>query len=103
MFASSDMRWLQGGFSTLVGLFDRVVLNTNSGKTFVIVCRLFQSAGIQSEAAYGIHITGAGPSNWERQRVWLQCTECGEEMVIGLLAVHMQTHHGKEAGGRRNW
>ena len=33
MVASSDPRWFQGGFSTLVELFDRVGLKTNIGKT----------------------------------------------------------------------
>ena len=33
MVASSDPRWLQWAFTTLVGLFDQVGLNTNTGKT----------------------------------------------------------------------
>ena len=37
MIASSDPRWLQGAFNTLVGLFDRVGLRTNVGKTVVMV------------------------------------------------------------------
>ena len=40
MVTSSDPRWLQGAFSTLVGLFGRVGLNTNAGKTVVMVCCL---------------------------------------------------------------
>ena len=32
MVASSDLRWLHGAFSTLVGLFNRVGLKTNAGK-----------------------------------------------------------------------
>ena len=32
MVASSDPRWLQGAFNTLVGLFNRVVLQTNYGR-----------------------------------------------------------------------
>ena len=31
MLASSDPQWLQWAFTQLVGLFDRVGLNTNSG------------------------------------------------------------------------
>ena len=42
-----DPRWLQGAFSTLVGLFDRVVLHTYSGKTVGMFCRLCQAAGTQ--------------------------------------------------------
>ena len=51
MVASSDPRWLQGAFNTLVGLFDRVVLQTNVWKTVSMVCRPFQVAGNKSEAA----------------------------------------------------
>ena len=53
MVASSDPRWLQGAFNTLVGLFDRVGLRTNSGKTVVIVCHPCQALGNLLEAAYG--------------------------------------------------
>ena len=37
MVASSDPRWLQGEFSSLVNLFDRVGLRTNVDKTFGMV------------------------------------------------------------------
>ena len=47
MVTSSDPQWLQGYFSTLVGLFDRVVLNTNARKTVMIVCHPCQVAGNQ--------------------------------------------------------
>ena len=53
MVALSHLRWLQGAFSTLVGLFDRVGLRTNFGKTVIMVCRQCQAAGTQSEVAYG--------------------------------------------------
>ena len=69
MIASSDPGWLQGSFSTLVGMFDRVGMNTNVGKMVGRVFRLCQSAGTQLEAAYEQHIMGAGPSYWERQCV----------------------------------
>ena len=62
MFTSLDPQWLQGGFSTLVGLFDRVVLKNNVGKIFGMVCRLCQAAGTQSEAECRRKMTGEGPS-----------------------------------------
>ena len=37
MVALLDPRWLQGAFSTLVGLFDRVGLRTNARKTVGMV------------------------------------------------------------------
>ena len=48
MLASSDLVWLQGVFSTLVGLFYRVGLKANFGKAAVIVCRPCQVVGTQS-------------------------------------------------------
>ena len=62
MVKLSDPFWLQGAFNTLVGLFDRVSLRTNTRKTVGMVCRPCQAAGNQSEAAYGIQITGRAPT-----------------------------------------
>ena len=76
-FTSPDPRWLQGEFNTLVGLFDRVVLRTNDGKTVVMVCRPCQAAGIQSEAAYEKRITGGVPTYWERKKGQVQCSKSG--------------------------
>ena len=52
----------------MVGLFDRVGLQTNVGKTVGMVCHPFQAAGNQLEAAYGRRITGEGPTYRERQK-----------------------------------
>ena len=38
MVVSSDPAWLQGAFTDLVSIFDRVGLMTNVGKTFSMVC-----------------------------------------------------------------
>ena len=38
MVASSDPAWIQGAFNALVGLFDRVGLQKNFGKTVGMVC-----------------------------------------------------------------
>ena len=45
MVASSDPRWLQWAFYTLVSLFERVGLQTNVGKTVRMVCCTFQTEG----------------------------------------------------------
>ena len=89
MVASPDPIWPQGELITLVGLFDRVGLKIKIGKTVVMVFRLYQAAGMHSEAAYGKRMTGAGTSYLERQKVQVQCMECGEEMALGYLAVHL--------------
>ena len=62
MVASSDPRWLQGTFNTLVGLFDRVGLRTNVGKTVSMVCHPCQAAGKLTTEAYGRRVTGVGPT-----------------------------------------
>ena len=59
MVVSSDPVWIQGGFSTLVGMFDRVVLKTNVGNIVGMFCHPFQAAGTQSEAFYGMRMTRA--------------------------------------------
>ena len=60
MVALSDPRWLQWAFNTLVGLFDRVGLHTNLGKTVSMTCRPRQTTGNQSEVAYRRKIKGEG-------------------------------------------
>ena len=47
MVASSDPKRLQGEFSTLVGLFDRVGLWTNVWKKVGMVFRPYQAVGTQ--------------------------------------------------------
>ena len=39
ILASSNPQWPQWAFTQLVGMFDRVGLNTNSGKTVSLTCR----------------------------------------------------------------
>ena len=103
MVASSDPRWLQGAFSTLVSLFDRLGLLTNVGMTVSMVCIPCQATGTQSEAAYEQRITGEGPTYREQQKGRVQCRECGEEMVAGSLEGHKMTQHGRVAEARRIW
>ena len=91
MVTSLEPRWLQGDFRTLVGLLDRVGINTNVRKTVGMICCPCQATGTQSDVAAGRQMMGEGPSYRERQRGRVQCTECGEEMALGLLAGHMQT------------
>ena len=73
MVASSDPRWFQGAFSTLVGLFDRVGLRNNSGKTVGMVCHPCQAAVNKSEAAYRRRMMGEVPTYRERQKGRFHC------------------------------
>ena len=66
MVSSSDPRWLQGAFNTLVSLFDRVGLHKNVGNTVGMVCHPCQAAGDLSTAAYGRRVTGVVPTYRER-------------------------------------
>ena len=101
MFTLSDSQWIQGAFSTLVGLFNRLGLLTNVGKTVSMVYRTFQAAGTQLEAAYWLKMTGEGLSYREQQKGRVKCREYGEEMVVGYLAGHSMTQHGRSAEERR--
>ena len=60
MVASSDPRWLQWAFDTLVSLFDQVGLRANVRKTVSMVRRPCQAAGTQSAEAYGRNMTVEG-------------------------------------------
>ena len=64
IIASSDPGWIQGEFSDLVGMFDRVGLKKKIVNTVKMVCRPCQVAGTQSEAAYKRRMTGVVPSYW---------------------------------------
>ena len=88
----SDPHWLQWAFNALVSLFKRMGIRKNVGKTVSMVCRPCQTAGNQSEAAYGRKMTGEGPTYWERQKERVECGECGKEMTAGLLASYQMTH-----------
>ena len=77
MLASSDPHWLQGDFTQLVGLFDRVGLKKNCKKTVSVTCRPCSTPGNRSEEAYGCLITGDGPTPRERKRERTTCRDCG--------------------------
>ena len=66
MVASSDPRWLHWAFHDLVGLFERVGIRTNVGKTVSMTCRPCPASGNQSAVAYGRKMTGEGETYRER-------------------------------------
>ena len=49
MVASSDPAWIQGAFSALVAIFDRVGLRTNVGKTVSMACHPCRAGGRQPD------------------------------------------------------
>ena len=61
MVVLSDPQWIQSAFRNMVGLFDRVGLRTNVGKTAGMVFCPYQVEGTQSEAMYVQWMTGEEP------------------------------------------
>ena len=104
MVASSDPAWLQGTFNALVVCFDRLGLRTNVGKTVSMVCHPCQATvGNITQAAYGRRLTGEGKSYKERQHEQVECVECGEQLAVGSMSIHLMTRHGKAARRRSQW
>ena len=69
MVASSDPAWLQGAFSALVAIFNRVGLRTYFGKTVSMTCYpCWEGAGNRTEAGYSRRLTGVGKTYTEQQR-----------------------------------
>ena len=63
MVVSSDPAWLQGAFTNLVGIFDRVGVRKNVRNTASMVCQPCQAGeGNRTEEAYMRIITGEGRS-----------------------------------------
>ena len=103
MIASSNPQWLQWAFTQLVGLFDRVGLNTNINKTVSMIYRPCTAAGNRSEEAYGRIMTGEGLPFRERKRERVECGDCGKEVAAGSLDSHRMTQHGKAKESLWTW
>ena len=92
MVVSSDPAWLQGAFTALVAICDRVGLLTIVGKTVSMVCHPCQAGGgNRTEEAYGRRLTGVGRSYAERQRERVACGEFGEVLAVGSMSSHLMT------------
>ena len=86
MVVSSDPAWIQGAFSALVAIFNRVGLRTNVGKTVSMACHPCQAgAGNRTEVGYSRRLTGVGKAYTERQREIVGCGECGTVIVAGSM------------------
>ena len=92
MVVSSDPAWLQGAFSALVAIFDRVGLRTNVGKTVSMACHPCRAGGgNRTEAGYSRRLTGVGKTYTERQRERVAYGECGTVIAAGSMSSHMMT------------
>ena len=69
MVVSSEPAWLQGAFSALVAIFDRVGLRTNVNKTVIMACHPCRAGSVNlTTAGYSRRLTGVGKTFKERQR-----------------------------------
>ena len=82
MVISSDPNWLQGAFSALVAIFDRVGLRTNVNKTVSMACHPCRAGyGNRTTAGYSRRLTGVRKTFKERQRERVACGDCGTEIA----------------------
>ena len=71
--AYTNPGWLQSEFDMIMGLFDRVGLQTNVRKTVGVVFRTFRAARVQAEKSYTWRMTGEGIRFKVRQRERVIC------------------------------
>ena len=92
MVGATDPKWLQGAFSALVAIFNRVGLQTNADKTVSMACQPCRAgSGNRSAEGYRRRVTGEGKSFRERQRERVACRECGVVIAAGSLSSHLMT------------
>ena len=80
--------------------FDRVGLRTTIGKMVGIFFLHCWAEGTQSETAYEQWMMGEGLTYRDRYKVRVKCLGCGDETMVGSLAVRQHTQYGREAGSR---
>ena len=85
LVASTQPERLQRSFDFLTNLFDRFGMRTNKMKTVGMVCQPCPTPGGMSEVAYVQWVAGKGPTFQERQRMQVECPECGVEVKAGSL------------------
>ena len=81
MFVLLDPQWLQGKFSNLAVMLDRMILRTNYGNTVGMFCRPCQVAETQLEAAYEQRMAGEVPSYREQHKGRVKCREYRYDMA----------------------
>ena len=83
---SSDPAWLQGAFSALVAIFDRLGLRTNVVKTVSMACHPCRAGTVnRTTEGYRRRLTGDGSSFRERHRERVACRECGAAFLCRVI------------------
>ena len=78
MVGASDPEWLQGAFSALVAIFDRVGLQTNADKTVSMACHpCWAGSGNRTAEGYRRRKTVDGNAFQERHRERVACGSVG--------------------------
>ena len=82
---STQLERLQREFDVLSYLFDRVGLHKNTRKTVMMECQPYHMPVRISVVEYERGEMGTVPTYQERQRIQVQCLECGVEVAAGLM------------------
>ena len=85
LVVSTQTERLQRAFYILTGLFNQVVICTNTAKTVGMVCQPYHAPGGMSEEAYASWATGQGPTFRECQWRRVDILECGVEVEAGFI------------------
>ena len=90
LIQSGDPARLQTLLDTLVSLFERVGLRTNTSKTKTMVCvpgriRIYQSREVYNERMEDHAVVG----KWKSRRE--ECNMCGKELAASSLRSHLET------------
>jgi hypothetical protein len=85
---------MQIGLDSLVELFERTGLLSNTSKTKSMVCTQNSLKGHISNQAYKRRMSGQGPTYISRQKRRVQCPICEEELAKGCLSRHLRNIHG---------
>ena len=71
------MIWVQTALTTMVRIFERVLLQTNLGKTKEMICTPGFIWRKQGSEAYKRRATGEGPNFREKKVTGIICKVCG--------------------------
>eukprot|EP00978_Attheya_sp_CCMP212_P045223 scaffold338211_cov31-Attheya_sp.AAC.1 len=93
LVAAMDKDWVQESFETLINLFERVGLLTNTQKTKAMICTPGHISGRQSDYVYERRMTGSGDNFQTRQRRRVTCSICKGSFAHSSLATHRRVQH----------
>ena len=94
LLSSIHPEWLQRALDLLVGLFRRIGLETNVGKTATMTCYPGRVPNEWSHHAYKRRLTGDGDSSKDRKRQRVECPECQKSLAKSSLKQHLRKQHG---------